>query len=319
MKEVKAPYSESLPSNLPSSPSGKTGWPWTLSSTPMPRLMPDGRQWPRISVITPSFNQVRFIEQTIRSVILQEYPNLEYIVIDGGSTDGSVEIIRRYDQQLAHWESEPDRGQSHAINKGFARATGEIMSWLNSDDFYLPGTLRAVAENLAFGAGAFAIVGHYIQVHVDGSASVKGLGRFESLQRLLQFWKGYQMPQPSIFWRREVFEKVGYLDENQHYIMDFDYWVRMARHYEFKNIDRTLSCANYHEDAKTGDNFSRYQDELWKHAADYWPSPFKPAYWQLKASMIKHTECLPLVRRFRNSIFYRFGWIYRLIASSRSR
>jgi hypothetical protein len=193
------------------------------------------------------------------------------------------------------------------------------MCWLNSDDFLLPGTLRLVAESLADGARAVAVVGHCIQVYEDGSPPYKGLGRFESLQRLLQFWKGYQMHQPSIFWRKEVFEKVGFLNESQHYIMDFDYWVRIARHYEFKNIDRELSCATYHKDAKTGDGFLKYQQELRKHAAEYWPSPFTPAYWRLKASMIAHTHYLPLARRLRNSFSYRFGRMYSLLTSGRSR
>ena len=123
------------------------------------------------------------------------------------------------------------------------------------------------------------------------------------------------MHQPSIFWRREVFNRVGLLNESKHYTMDFDYWVRMARYYEFRNIDRKLSCATYHEDAKTGDGFLKYQEELSKHAKSYWPSPFTPAYWQLRASMVKHLHCLPLALRLRNSVSYRFGRMYRLLAS----
>jgi hypothetical protein len=121
------------------------------------------------------------------------------------------------------------------------------------------------------------------------------------------------MHQPSIFWRREVFEKVGFLDERQHYIMDFDYWVRIARHYDFRNIDRELSCATYHENAKTGDGFLKYQQELKKHAVEYWPSAFTPAYWLLKGSMIKHLHCLPLARRLGNSVSYRLGRIHSIL------
>src|SRR5436190_18724174 len=120
-------------SEIPPPPPGKTGWPWN-EETPPPEIMPDDRALPRVSIITPSFNQGRFIEETIRSVLLQGYPNLEYIIIDGGSTDDSLEIIRKYDPWITLWVSEKDRGQSHAINKGLSKATGEILCWLNSDD-----------------------------------------------------------------------------------------------------------------------------------------------------------------------------------------
>lgn len=291
--------------NLPAPPQEKTGWPWTEGTPPAPETLPGGQPWPRISVITPSYNQGQFIEQTIRSVLLQGYPDLEYIIVDGGSSDDSVETIKKYQEHLAYWTSERDRGQSHAINKGFAKATGQIMCWLNSDDYYLPGTLQSIAENLADGTGVFALVGHCVQVYSDDRAPSIGRGKFDDLHRLLQFWKGYQMHQPSIFWRREVFEEVGFLDEEQHYIMDYDYWVRIARRYDFKNIDRELACATYHEGAKTGDGFVKYNQELRRHAPKYWPPPFSLAHWRLKFSMMKHLDYMPLARRLRNSMSYR--------------
>jgi glycosyltransferase involved in cell wall biosynthesis len=304
---------------LPTPPPGTEGWPWTDTPEPLSATMPDGRAWPRISVITPSYNQGQYLEQTIRSVLLQGYPNLEYIIVDGGSTDESVAVIKKYERHLAHWESEKDRGQSHAINKGFARSTGEVMCWLNSDDFFLPGTLRAVVEALFEGEGARAVVGHCVQVYADGRPPHRGRGRFESLERLLEFWKGYQMHQPSIFWRREVFERVGYLDESLHLTMDFDYWVRAARHFEFKNIDRDLSCATYHEEAKTGDGFAAYQRELRSRARVYWPSPLSPAHWRLRASMFKHLTYRPLAARLSNSLAYRLGRVRRLLAGGGAR
>lgn len=283
------------------------------------RPLLNGKPWPRISVVTPSYNQGEFLEQTIRSVLLQGYPDLEYIIIDGGSSDNSVEIIEKYAQHLTYWVSEPDRGQSHAINKGFERSTGNIMCWLNSDDYYLPETLMTVAENLATGTGNYAVVGHCVQVFADGRPSISCEGRYENLQRLLQFWKGYQMHQSSIFWRREVFDKIGFLDENQHYIMDFDYWVRMARHFEFKNVDRELACFNYHNKAKTGDGFVKYSQELRKHSATFWPPRFHVGYWRLKISMINGLYCLPIVRRLMASLSYRTRRAVETVSSGRVR
>jgi glycosyltransferase involved in cell wall biosynthesis len=285
------------PPSLPAPPPGASGWPWEHEPSPMPGTMPGGAPWPRISVVTPSYNQGEFLEQTIRSVLLQSYPDLEYMIFDGGSSDGSVEIIKKYGDHLAHWESETDRGQSHAINKGFAKATGQIVCWLNSDDFYLPGTLKFVADALADGTGNSAIVGHALRVYADGRGAMKLEGRYKNLTRLLQFWRGYEMHQPSIFWRREVFEKVGLLDEGQHYILDFDYWVRIARHFEFTNVNRILSCATYHGRAKTGDDYARYHQELARQAPAFWGSRLSPTYWHLKLSLAKHRADQSLVGR----------------------
>jgi glycosyltransferase involved in cell wall biosynthesis len=273
----------------------RKSWPWiegTHSSW-------ENKKWPKITVITPSFNQGRFIEQTIRSVVMQGYPNLEYMIFDAGSTDGTVEIIRKYERHLAHWETEPDRGQSHAINKGLARATGDILCWLNSDDYHLPDTLRAVGETLAEESGNVAVVGHCIQVYDDGRPPVEGKGRYEGIDRLLQFWKGYHMHQPSIFWRREVFDRVGYLDESLHMTMDFDYWVRIAQHFNFTNLDRPLSYSTYHAAAKTGDNFARYNEELMRRAPQYWLQKPYLTYYRMKISMYRHMIVQPKLKRLR--------------------
>jgi GT2 family glycosyltransferase len=136
---------------LPPPPPGKAGWPWTEESAPLPEVQPGGQPWPRVSVITPSYNQGEFTEETIRSVLLQGYPDLEYMIIDGGSSDASLEIIRKYEPWLAYSVSEPDRGQTHAINKGWMRATGGILAYINTDDCYLHGAIATAAS--AFSAG----------------------------------------------------------------------------------------------------------------------------------------------------------------------
>src|ERR1700682_1513417 len=131
--------------DLPSAPPGKTGWPWTEESPLLPERMPDGSEWPRISIVTPNYNYARYLGTTIRSVLLQGYPNLEYIVQDDGSTDGSVDLIRQYEKHLAYWSTESNSGQPAVINRGMRRSTGSILAYINSDDYYLPGEFEAVA------------------------------------------------------------------------------------------------------------------------------------------------------------------------------
>ncbi len=281
--------------DLPAPPEGKTGWPWDEIESPSP----DQSRPPKISVITPSYNQAEFLELTIRSVLLQHYPNLEYIIIDGGSRDRSVEIIRKYEPWLKYWVSEPDRGQSHAINKGLARATGEILCWLNSDDYYLPGTLLTVARTLGRGAGNYALAGHCLKVYTDHRPAVLLEGRYRDRRRLLQFWKGYQMHQPTIFWRREVFEKVGWIDESMNLIMDFDYWARVSEHFNFFTVDQTLAGCHYHELAKTGDAYARYHADLKKHSRRYWGSKLSFEFWYLWASMKNHFVVQPAIGALR--------------------
>ncbi len=284
---------------------GKKDWPWQPWQVDEPAAaldQPIASALPRISVVTPSFNQARFIEQTIRSVLLQQYPNLEYIIIDGGSTDGSVEIIRKYEPWLSSWVSERDRGQSHAINKGFEKAKGQVLCWLNSDDYYLPGTLLTVGRLLADDAGNQALAGHCLVVYENGRPAVTLEGRYENRRRLLQFWKGYQMHQPAIFWRREVLQKVGLVNEGLGLIMDFDYWARISSHFDFLNVDRVLACSNYHTKAKTGDGYVQYHSDLKRYASRYWGSKLSTEFWYLQMSMLNHFNFQPLKNRVLQAI-----------------
>ncbi len=277
---------------LPSPPPGKRGWPWSETPSLEVSTQEEPGRWPRISVITPSYNQAPFLEMTLRSVLLQGYPNLEYIVIDGGSTDGSVALLEKYAPWLTAWVSEPDEGQSQAINKGLRRATGETLCWINSDDYYLPGTLATVGRLLARRKrggpeSPRALVGHIRKVYVDGRPPIKLEGCYEGRKRLLQFWRGYQMHQPAIFWDREVSEEIGWLDEDLHLTMDFDYWVRMSRVTTFLNVDQVLAVCHYHAAAKTGDDYAAYHRALERTAWRYWGPPHRRLFWELAVSMAR--------------------------------
>jgi glycosyltransferase involved in cell wall biosynthesis len=259
------------PAELPSSPLRHEGWPWTEISSPMSALTLDGSAWPKISVITPSLNQARFLEQTLRSVLLQGYPNLEYLVIDGGSNDGSVDIIRRYEKWLTYWVSERDRGQSHAINKGFSKATGDIVAWLNSDDFYLPGSLKVIAEQASLNPRAGAWVGGGRQIDPE-----TGKQLWERLPPPLRHrdilnWNQYYLPQPSCFINRKLLGEKLYLNEAYHMQMDFDLWLRISREFIMVPIHTILSVNYRHGRAKTGrvDLQSRALAEKWIICLEY--------------------------------------------------
>lgn len=219
----------------------------------MPDNMPDGRPWPRISIVTPSYNQGRFVEETIRSVLLQGYPNLEYIVMDGGSSDESVAIIEKYKAWLCHFSSERDSGQSDALNKGFKKTTGAVLGWLNSDDVLtqqafsqLSRICGATFEQMAVFVGASEyrdVSGRDILFDVSVlPTDVKGLFAYPD---------GLYLAQPSVFFTRKAWVDAGGLDEKLHYAMDLDYWIRLARASNFWKIDAKLSWMRQHDDAKT--------------------------------------------------------------------
>ena len=244
---------------------------------------------PRISIVMPSFNQGRFIERALTSVLEQGYPDLEMIVIDGGSTDETVSVLEQFGDRLSYWCSEPDRGQTHAINKGFARSSGAVVGWLNSDDYLLPGSLLMIGQALADGSGADAIIGHCRVDYLDRGRSVVLKGRYRDRDRLLAYWRGFEMHQPAIYWRREVMEAVGPLDESLHFGMDFDYWVRIAEKFDFTPIGVVLAGSQYHRDAKTGDNYRGWSREVRLLARRYRGlRSTNPAYWGHEAMATVH-------------------------------
>ncbi|MBN2305153.1 MAG: glycosyltransferase, partial [Anaerolineae bacterium] len=247
--------------DLPAPPPDRSGWPWTVGPSPRPDTRPNGSPWPRITIVTPSYNQAQFLEETIRSVLLQSYPNLEYIVIDGGSTDGSAAIIERYAPWLAYWVSAPDRGQSHAINQGFARATGEWLGWLNSDDCYAPSALRHVMESAAAQDVNF-VAGASIRFR-DGEPHAPTRlhplpGAFEpdTLSRTQAF------DQPACLWRSELFQQAGPLDEHRRYAFDWAFFNRCAPLIRTAITPETVACYRVHAAHKTGSGGGPRWDEI---------------------------------------------------------
>ena len=182
---------------------------------------------PVISIVTPSFNQGKFLEDTLRSVVSQEYPHTEHIVLDGGSTDESVEIIRRYARHLQYWASAPDRGQAHAINMGLAMAKGEVLGWLNSDDTLLPGALATVGKTFAEHPEVDLVYGDFIYTDVAGRP-VRRRHVFSSISYESLLYHDY-LGQPALFFRRSLYDKVGPLDEALYYCLDWDLFLRMWR------------------------------------------------------------------------------------------
>lgn len=234
---------------LPAPPTQKIGWPWSEERPSLEAHAPDSRTWPKISVITPSYNQGQFLEETIRSVLLQGYPNLEYILIDGGSTDTSIQILQRYAPYLAYWASERDRGQAHAINKGFALSSGDILCWLNSDDLLQPGALLSVAEQLSEPVRPAWLVGATAIISADSRQTAIRSVTSITRETLLD-WPETWFPQQSTFWTRALWKHAGPLDEALHYVMDLNLWLRMFDVVKPRVTEKLLSAYRYQEEAK---------------------------------------------------------------------
>lgn len=208
----------------------------------------------KVSVITPSYNQAEFLERTILSVINQDYPNIEYIIIDGGSTDGSIDIIRKYENRLAWWVSEKDNGQSHAINKGLSRCTGDIVNWLNSDDLLMPSAIRILVEyfnrypEIRMFYGDRLIIGSNDQV-----IEARELPSFKrSIARIAG-----KIPQETAFFSRELLQKTDGLNEDLHYTMDVDLWYRFLKYTDFYHIPFILGSYRTHESSKSFQVFGK--------------------------------------------------------------
>lgn len=218
--------------------------------------MPDS---PRITVITPSFNQAAYLERTLCSVLDQGYPNLEYIVIDGGSTDGSVDIIRRYADRLNWWVSEPDRGQTDAINKGLRRATGEWVAWQNSDDIYYPGTFDDLAATAAKHPQAGLIIGDMMLID-EHDCPLRDIRYVKPNYKAL-LAEGMILTNQAAFWRHSIHEQIGFLVEDLHCSFDYEWFLRLTQHVEGAHVDRIWGALRLHGETKTSLLEQCFQEE----------------------------------------------------------
>jgi glycosyltransferase involved in cell wall biosynthesis len=236
---------------------------------------------PRISVITSSYNQGAFIGRTIESVLAQDYPNLEHIVVDGMSTDETPQVLARYPH--LHVIREPDNGQADAINKGFRVATGDILCFLNSDDTLLPGALHRVAQEIDPARGRHVVMGRcrFIDEH-DTFLGIEHPSGFESHRRVLEIWKGHCLPQPAIFWTPEVWKHCGPLNEKEQLLLDYDLFCRFSKHYHFHFVDQVLATYRLHTQSKTSSvtNEQRLEDSI-QVSRRYWGTPASVQFWQV--------------------------------------
>lgn len=225
---------------------------------------------PTISLVTPCLNQASYVDKTLQSIHGQDYPHLEHIVMDGGSTDGSLEIIKSYSDRLV-WVSEPDEGQYQAIAKGFAKTTGEIMGWLNSDDIYLPGALRSVGEIFRDFPDVEWVTTRF-PMGIDGNGALIKIGCFSGFSKY-HLLRGDYLPacgweamgfiqQESTFWRRRLWDRAGgAFSEKLNYAGDFELWCRFFEHAQLYGVDVPLGCFRRHETQKTSVAFQKYLDE----------------------------------------------------------
>lgn len=244
---------------------------------------------PKISVITPSFNQGHLIEETIKSVLNQNYSNLEYIIMDGGSTDETVKILKKYQNQLTY-VSKKDKGQTDAINKGIKKSSGEILMYLNSDDVMLPNTLNTVAEYFLSHPEAQWLTGDYFIIDGDGKKIQSFVANYKKILRQFPYFNVLSVAnfiiQPSTFWRRRLIKEIGFFDEGLHLCMDYDYWMRTIRKHPLHVLPNHFSLFRIHGTSKGGTQYKKQFNEEHEVMLRYVNNPLLKIIHKLHALLI---------------------------------
>jgi glycosyltransferase involved in cell wall biosynthesis len=288
---------EGMLRKIPLSNKNKEGWPWTKESKLLNSKIANEKIWPRISIITPSLNQGAVLEEAIRSVLLQNYPNLEYIIIDGGSTDNSVEIIKKYSPWITYWVTEKDNGQADAIHKGFTMASGDIWGWINADDFYLEDCLLNVGKYFHRHQTIDCVIGGTVLVDSHGDLIYSGkypicdLGTRLTFHRLLYYHCGGFF-QAATFWRKAAYSDIGGIDKNLFFCFDYDYFIRLTKHKRCGRIKKFIAAVRSHENRKTAryDHIRVIEDhKIWERYGRYLKSE-KYLRWQ--SSLYKKYDLL---------------------------
>jgi len=242
---------------------------------------------PLVSIVTPSLNQGQFIRNTIESVLSQDYPNIEYWVMDGGSQDETVEILKSYGEKI-RWVSEVDSGQSQAVNKGWAQAQGEILGWVNADDLLKPSAVRQAVNALLADESIGAVYGNTNYIDEMGDFIQAYPARSFDYEKLAGETENF-IPQPSVFVRRNVIEKVGFLNESLHYVMDYDLWLRIGLMTPMKYLSMEMASLRLHSTAKTIKAMHKFADEFVTMYMDLFSNPALPASLRNRQSEIMHT------------------------------
>jgi len=256
------------------------------------------KKYPKISIVTPSFNQGKFLEKTIQSIINQNYPNLEYVIIDGGSTDGSQKIIKKYQKYLKFWESKKDRGQSHAINKGFAKTDGEIMAWLNSDDILMPGALHLVASIFSNFREVSWLSSLPSTINDQGYQVYLAQTPFYVNNFIRRGWytkkfMGFVM-QEGTFWRRKLWNKAGAKLDEVPYSMDLKLWQNFARYEQLYPVAACLASYRLNPNRKNNDNHAKYYREMNAWVPEK-VSLVGKILWRQIAKFAHHTKWAPVI------------------------